>query len=65
MNLPRSHPLRVLHGLMLAETLGDVHDEVKHLHEHYGLPEPEGDFLEGFTPTDFGYVETAIEEEVS
>lgn len=43
---------RALYSLMLAENLGDVHDEINALHKALGLPLPEGDFLEGFTDQD-------------
>jgi hypothetical protein len=45
--------LGIIGGLMHAENLGDVHDEINHLHDLAGLPRPEGDFLEGWTPSDW------------
>ena len=55
-DLPRTDPRRVLRGLMLAENLGDVHDEINLLHDHFGIPRPEGDFLDGFTEADLAAV---------
>lgn len=52
-DLPRSHPFCVLRGLMLAENFGDVHDEINLLHDHFGLPRPEGNFLDGWTDSDW------------
>lgn len=62
-SLDRSHPLRVLLGLMMSENLGDVHDEINLLHDHFGLPRPEGDFLEGWTDGDVAAVLQAVARE--
>jgi hypothetical protein len=48
---------------MLAENLGDVHDEIDLLHDHFALPRPEGDFLDGWTEEDFARVAQAIAKE--
>lgn len=45
--------LGIIGGLMVAEHLGDVADEINHLHDLAGLPRPEGDFLDGWTPADW------------
>lgn len=37
---------------MLSENLGDVHDEINHLHDLVGLPQPSGNFLEGWKTED-------------
>jgi hypothetical protein len=56
---PRSHPIRVLVGLMLAENLGDVQDEINLLHDHFGLPRPEGVVFDGFTDADYQRIDRA------
>lgn len=48
----RSQLLAVLRGLMLAENLGDVHDQINRLHDVLSIPRPEGSFLEGEEWTD-------------
>ena len=45
--------LGIISGLMVAENLGDVHDEINHLCDLVGVPRPEGDFLEGWTEQDW------------
>jgi hypothetical protein len=45
--------LGIIRGLMVAENLGDVADEINHLHDLAGLPRPEGDFLDGWTERDW------------
>lgn len=57
--LPRNHPLKVLAGLMLAENLGDVHDEINLLHDYFGIEHPEGDMLEGWTPDSWDRLDAA------
>jgi len=42
--------LGILGGLMVAETMGDVHEEINHLHDLIGIPRPEGNLLHGWTP---------------
>lgn len=44
--------LGILQGLMLSENMGDVHDEINHLHDLVGLARPQGDFLTGWTEQD-------------
>jgi hypothetical protein len=44
--------LGIIRGLMLADNLGDVHDEINYLHDLIGLPRPEGDFVSGWTDED-------------
>lgn len=36
----------ILRGLMVSDHLGDVRDEIDHLHDLIGLPRPEGGFEE-------------------
>lgn len=43
----------IIRALMNAENLGDVRDEINHLHDLAGIPRPEGDFLEGWTEQDW------------
>lgn len=38
----------IIRGLMLSENLGDVHDEINHLHDLVGIARPEGNFLDGW-----------------
>ena len=38
---------------MVSENLGDVHEEINHLHDLVGLDRPEGDFLDGWTSADW------------
>jgi hypothetical protein len=52
----------ITRALMLAENLGDVHDEINHLHDLLGIPRPEGNFLDGWTDTDFRAVEEAEDD---
>lgn len=42
----------ILGGLMLAENLGDVKDEIDHLHDLIGLNRPTGNFVDGWADTD-------------
>lgn len=52
-NVPeRFSLLGIISGLMLAENLGDVRDEIDHLHDLAGLPRPTGGFLDGWTDED-------------
>lgn len=50
---PRFSLLGIIGGLMVAENLGDVHDEVNHLCDLAGIPRPEGSFVEGWTVQDW------------
>ena len=61
--IDRSHPLKVLRGLMLSENMGDVHDEINLLHSYFGIRRPEGNFLDGFTEADFAAIERALQDE--
>ena len=45
--------LGIIGGLMVAENLGDVHDEINFLCDLVGIPQPEGDFLDGWTEQDW------------
>jgi hypothetical protein len=56
--VPERFSLRgIIRGLMLSDNLGDVHDEINHLHDLLGIPRPEGSFVEGWTDEDFRKVE--------
>lgn len=50
---PRFSLLGIIRGLMVAENLGDVHDEINHLCDLAGIPRPEGDFADGWTAQDW------------
>jgi len=43
----------IIGALMLSDNLGDVHEEILHLHDLVGIPRPEGNFLDGWTPDDW------------
>ena len=45
--------LGIIRGLMLSENLGDVHDEINHLHDLVGLKRPDGNFIDGWSPKDW------------
>lgn len=48
-NVPERFSLQgIIRGLMLAENLGDVHDEINHLCDLAGRPRPHGSFQEGW-----------------
>lgn len=49
----REKLLSIMRGLMVSENLGDVHDQINHLHDALGLSRPEGDFLDGWTDQDW------------
>jgi hypothetical protein len=52
-NVPeRFSLLGIIGGLMLSDNLGDVRDEIDHLHDLIGLPRPEGGFVDGWTDDD-------------
>lgn len=42
----------ILGGLMMADTWGDVQDEIDHLHDAIGIDRPEGNRADGYTPED-------------
>jgi hypothetical protein len=48
--------LGIIRGLMVAENLGDVADEINHLHDLVGIPRPEGNFLDGWSTQDWANV---------
>jgi hypothetical protein len=53
-NVPaRFSLLGIIGGLMVAENLGDVHDEINFLHDLAGIRRPEGNFIDGWTAEDF------------
>ena len=56
--MKRTSLLGIIHGLMMSENLGDVHDEINLLCDLVGIPRPEGSFEEGWTQTDLWNVET-------
>lgn len=49
----RTSLLGIIGGLMLAENLGDVHDEILLLCDLAGIERFDGSFLEGWTEDDF------------
>jgi hypothetical protein len=55
--------LGIIGGLMVAENLGDVHDEINHLHDLIGLPRPQGGFADGWTAQDLRNVGLEPEED--
>lgn len=52
----------IISGLMVAENLGDVHDEINHLHDLLGLPRPVGGFVEGWTKEDYAHIGKDVED---
>ena len=58
----RGSLLGIIQGLMVAENLGDVHDELNLLHDLVGIPRPEGGFLMGWTEQDWANVTPGGEE---
>lgn len=44
--------LSAIRSLMVADNFGDVHDALNGLHRLAELPEPEGDYLDGWTEDD-------------
>lgn len=55
--------LDIIGGLMFAENMGDVHDEIIRLCRVAGIPEPEGNFEDGWTDDDLIRVGLEPEEE--
>ena len=52
-NVPERFSLiGIVGALMVSDNLGDVHEEINHLHDLIGLPRPEGNFLDGWTDKD-------------
>lgn len=45
---------------MVADNMGDVHEEINHLHDLLGLPRPEGNFLQGWTEDDLQRVDVDL-----
>ena len=45
--------LFAIRGLMLSDTLGDVHDEIIRLCELADVEAPEGDFIHGWSDDDW------------
>jgi hypothetical protein len=54
--------LGIIVGLMVADNLGDVADEINHLCDLAGIPRPEGNFLDGWTDRDWRNVRGADHE---
>lgn len=52
----------IVGGLMVAENMGDVHDEFRLVCWRAGVPEPEGDFINGFSDEDRDRVARAIKK---
>ena len=59
---PRLSLLGIIGGLMVADNMGDVHDEINNLCNLVGIPEPEGDFIDGWTAQDWKNVGREPEE---
>lgn len=53
----------IIAGLMVADDLGDVGDEINHLHDLVGLERPEGNFADGWTNADLMRVGIPIEDD--
>ena len=53
----------IIRGLMVADNLGDVHDEILFLHDLAGLPRPKGNFVEGWTNEDWKRLKRDMEED--
>lgn len=52
----RAALLSVIQTLMVADNFGDVHEAVIALHQVAELPEPEGNYLDGWTKEDYARV---------
>lgn len=44
--------LGIIHALMISDNMGDVADEIDHLHDLVGFSRPRGGFEEGWHETD-------------
>ena len=55
--------LGIIGGLMVADTLGDVHEEILHLCDLAGVPRPEGNFIDGWTGEDWRNIGEEVEDE--
>ena len=63
-NVPeRFSLLGIIQGLMLADHLGDVRDEIDYLHDLIGLPRPSGGFMDGWTNDDLRRVVASVDED--
>jgi len=51
--MKRTSLLGIIGGLMVAENMGDVHDELNFLCDLVGIPRPEGNYLDGWTDQDW------------
>lgn len=49
----RGSLLGIISGLMVADNLGDVHDEINLLCDLAGIPRPEGNYVDGWTLADW------------
>lgn len=56
--IKREDLIAVTRSLMLAENMGDVHDQINRLHDLLGLAQPEGNFLDGWEDEDMEALET-------
>lgn len=48
--------LGAMQTLMVADNFGDVHEVLNALHDLADLPHPEGDYLQGWTESDYANV---------
>lgn len=48
----REQLLAIMGGLMMSDNMGDVHDEINRLCKVLDVPEPEGNYLEGWSDAD-------------
>ena len=55
--------LGIIGGLMVADNMGDVHEEINHLCDLAGIPRPEGNFLDGWTEQDWRNVGVAGDDQ--
>ena len=49
----RTSLLGIIGGLMVADNLGDVHDELNFLCDLVGIARPDGNYLDGWTDEDW------------
>lgn len=59
----RTSLLGILRGLMVADNLGDVHNEIEFLCDLIGLPRPEGNFIDGWTNKDMAMTQAPGEHD--